>query len=571
MKNTKLYPFERNKYFYGKLLSVEDFNAEQKYMNDKRRLANRLLHGIGVVAGMNVVRLDDQTLSLESGMAFDSTGREIVVDTPVTKKLSLISGYDSALSNSSNAYVYLCIEYSENEKGEAHNIAAADSTKQVYDTVKEAYSLYLTSAEPDDEVLSSDDLFEGRKTVFWDGNIRIRQVLPRYVRPDGRFTLRVEIESYTKRYAAFSYDVQLICLNETAENSSILRISFDEMLFEKTGKYTLDYELSATDVVGTEGVAVIDPATFTLSYDKKPAQGEISGKNITNITDNDIAQEVKQSCFRQGMDSLLRSTLGQRLYLARIHLINAVGSIIIESIENVPFRQYISGQMLLSAMDKMNCGNSDNATEGSSLGKDIACNATGIQNEIASGVCRINLDSGSYKNKTAVSDEIIHGLGLGSVTIVLGLLASDNSIVYGSPSVFKDDVPQFDVAAKLNPTKGSFVIAVMSKATTVADFVDVKWTAIRDVEEAVSEKSSMRLSIKPNSLVLKPRESRYLETVCSNMTNKAVIWSVASENGGEIDSNGLYAAPNTEGVYEVIARSAAYPDIKASIMVVVRE
>ena len=78
MKNTQLYPFERNKYYYGMLLSVEDFNSEQKYMNDKRRLVNRLVHGTGVVSGLNVVAIDDQTISVESGLAFDNTGREIL-------------------------------------------------------------------------------------------------------------------------------------------------------------------------------------------------------------------------------------------------------------------------------------------------------------------------------------------------------------------------------------------------------------------------------------------------------------------------------------------------------------
>ena len=41
MKNMKYFPFERNKYFYGKLLTVDDFETEQRYMNDKRRVLNR--------------------------------------------------------------------------------------------------------------------------------------------------------------------------------------------------------------------------------------------------------------------------------------------------------------------------------------------------------------------------------------------------------------------------------------------------------------------------------------------------------------------------------------------------
>ena len=76
MKNSKIFPFERNKYYFGKLMSVEDFNLEQKYVNDKRRMLNRFVIGTGVVAGMYVVRIDERTISVERGFALDSLGRK---------------------------------------------------------------------------------------------------------------------------------------------------------------------------------------------------------------------------------------------------------------------------------------------------------------------------------------------------------------------------------------------------------------------------------------------------------------------------------------------------------------
>ena len=80
MKNLKCFPFERNRYFYGKLLSVEDFETEQKYFNDKRRTINRFLFGSGVVCGLNVVEVDDESISVERGLALDFAGREIMLD-----------------------------------------------------------------------------------------------------------------------------------------------------------------------------------------------------------------------------------------------------------------------------------------------------------------------------------------------------------------------------------------------------------------------------------------------------------------------------------------------------------
>ena len=51
MNNLKYYPFERNRYYYGKLLTEQDFIQDQQYYNDKRRLPNRFLHGAGIAAG----------------------------------------------------------------------------------------------------------------------------------------------------------------------------------------------------------------------------------------------------------------------------------------------------------------------------------------------------------------------------------------------------------------------------------------------------------------------------------------------------------------------------------------
>lgn len=85
MTNLSLFPIERNRYFYGKLLTVRDFELEQKYLNDKRRLLNLAIAGPGVVCGLTVSKSDDMTLMLESGLALDCMGREIVVDAPVIK------------------------------------------------------------------------------------------------------------------------------------------------------------------------------------------------------------------------------------------------------------------------------------------------------------------------------------------------------------------------------------------------------------------------------------------------------------------------------------------------------
>src|ERR1700719_3471012 len=46
--------FLRLRYFYGRMLSAEDFQTEQNFFREKLKLHNRCLHGYGVVCGLRV-------------------------------------------------------------------------------------------------------------------------------------------------------------------------------------------------------------------------------------------------------------------------------------------------------------------------------------------------------------------------------------------------------------------------------------------------------------------------------------------------------------------------------------
>ena len=48
-------------------------------------------------------------------------------------------------------------------------------------------------------------------------------------------------------------------------------------------------------------------------------------------------------------------------------------------------------------------------------------------------------------------------------------------------------------------------------------------------------------------------------------------WSVKDRDGGVIDKNGKYTAPETEGIYQIAVSSVAYPEVQASTFVIVRE
>ncbi|MEZ4447690.1 MAG: YncE family protein, partial [Polyangiaceae bacterium] len=68
----------RNHYYYGKMMDVLHFQMEQRYVNQKRWLINRLSLGDGILCGLGVEAEGDQ-LCVDCGVGIDCYGREVIV------------------------------------------------------------------------------------------------------------------------------------------------------------------------------------------------------------------------------------------------------------------------------------------------------------------------------------------------------------------------------------------------------------------------------------------------------------------------------------------------------------
>ena len=119
---------ERPRYFAGKLLTAEDYELEQAYHIERRRLLNRMLHGAGVVSGLEVDDGNGGTVTVEPGFALDPQGREILVCEP--QKLTIAKGDEQ---------VSICLLYREEETDRG--------------TTRETYELVATTAPPEDAVV----------------------------------------------------------------------------------------------------------------------------------------------------------------------------------------------------------------------------------------------------------------------------------------------------------------------------------------------------------------------------------------------------------------------------------
>jgi hypothetical protein len=119
---------QRPRFFFGKLLTAEDFAQEQQYVLDKLKRHNRSLHGFGIVLGLKVTTKSGK-IAIDPGLALDCQGNEIVIGT-----IQLIS--PSVAAEPGAAYVN--IRYAEEQIGPVTIDREANAS-----TIKESFEIHI--------------------------------------------------------------------------------------------------------------------------------------------------------------------------------------------------------------------------------------------------------------------------------------------------------------------------------------------------------------------------------------------------------------------------------------------
>ncbi len=575
MKNLKSFPFERNRYFYGKLLSVEDFETEQKYFNDKRRTINRFLFGSGIVCGLQVVEVDDESISLERGLALDFAGREIVVDEPIVKKIVDLEGYHS---EQDNGFYYLCLNYQESAFEPMHNVAGMGENKEgEFNKYKEGYHLFITQTEPEREVFSPIQLYERSTEIYCANGIKICQILPRYLEMGSETTLRIEIENIGQQQN-FSFDYELMLSFLTYQDEPRVQVHFDEKDWTKDKKYIIEIPLKVVYINNVEAEVFLVPESFTLYVGERSYHISENYTNKAHISRKDGNQTLLEEYYKNAMEYVVNHTYQQSIYLAKIYVVKTADLCLIERIEQLPFGQYILHTEISTALmyklvedvkklKMQNLSQLDQRKIGDRYSEqpETACG------EVTFEVKRVK------QGEVIYSERIFHGLGLSPVTIILGYevengYAEERETIFGDASIFQNSKEDFQafLGAKLEVSEGAFVIGMKIRKKSNIEKVVVRWTAWKNPIQRL-EIQKKRLFIQPDIPNICVGESITFTTISEGFQDERIKWSVKDLDGGTIDKNGKYTAPETAGVFRISAVSTIYPDIVASTFVVVRE
>lgn len=219
--DSSLSSFERNSYFYGKLLTVRDFDLEQKYGIEKNHLLNRLIKGKGIVCGLEVdekitLEKDNQQdrlflrVQISQGVALDSLGQEIVVTQNISEALEL--------NTRGKNYIY--IQYKEQPTERVSQV------ENGYARIKETYTIFASLEVPSAQIkgivfVESDTDSEsilGVKVEAVDATTQIVKAVT-FTDISGNYTLLVPNGNYQVKASANGFETQI---------SGVITVSLDK-------------------------------------------------------------------------------------------------------------------------------------------------------------------------------------------------------------------------------------------------------------------------------------------------------------------------------------------------------
>ena len=574
MKNLQYFPFERNRYYYGKLLTEQDFNSEQRYFNDKRRMVNRFLHGSGVAAGLTVAGIDEKSISLEAGLALDGAGREIVAERPAVVRLEQLDGFSRLSEEKNRDFVYLCIEYDEKETMPSHSIASGPETRDggtEFDKCREGYRLYLTDRPLEDTSDTLDAMFHKRTILYEDEGICITQQYPRFIKSGEEFELRLIIENRgSAKEVSLELEETLTCASFRGENR--FRAAVKERMETRDSVKEYAYILNAFPVEMGDAEFSMSAEQFRLKCGGKSQKLSRELFTAVPVVKKDAYQMLKEQHYREAMDHVLKNAYPPGIYLAKIWLIQTGHVYMIDRVEPMPFDQYVYTPFLTMGMLKALLAEREKEAGARGPSREIPVNPEGKEKEErrAQGTVELQLGIGGKRGQKFFSHEIVHGLGLGEVSIALAL-EGEKEMLFGSSEIFEDDTPKAELAAKADISRGSFVIGLRLLEPTGQQTIRVHWTAVMGKQDRVGTLGEPRLTIRPSKLEMRVRETYYLEAAAENLPGAQILWEVRSREGGFISRDGMYTAPNQPGVYEIQAWCQEMPKLRASLYVIVRE
>lgn len=591
LENNQLLPFERNRYYTGKLLTSADFQAEQTYMNQKRHFLNKMMYGDGIVCGLGVYNLDDMSVMVESGVGVDGLGREIVVASSVMKKLSAVDGFEGLESD----HAVLCLRYQEEP---VHPVYAVRSQEQgegyECNRIREGYQLFLQDAHAMPEAPAPESEFLTSALLYIDADFSVELSIPTVASCSQPVRLQLKVSRRSDVQALFSLETTLQTpALLSAEGEHELPIKLTDLYIPDETPAVAEFWLTAQPQPAADSVIIAGAESTRIRVGE--SERAMSDNFMVKISVEDTLPSALVARAIGAVSLETRELAGVRDFipLADVYLQQTKNSYLIDRISQSGIRHYLQLpadadlREIYGAWFTRPAGTGQSHTGPAAPQAEVEAPGRYTEPVYASGVCEIPLGGNARRGQIFRSDEILHGLGTGNVFVQVGfeylsedakLGATARSTIYGDPQFFAEEEPPIsyaDTAVKVNNDRGSFVVAAQLTRDTPQTLLTLRWVAIRlpvgDEPNKLQRLAGKSIAAVQPTVVLATRESHFFNVKFKNMEPCTLTYELTERDSGEITSDGIYTAPAKEGVYEIRISCADMPLVSTYAYAVVKK
>lgn len=591
LENNQLLPFERNRYYIGKLLTSADFQAEQTYMNQKRHFLNKMMFGDGIVCGLGVYNLDDMSVMVESGVGVDGLGREIVVPSSVMKKLSAVEGFETLESD----HAVLCLRYQEEP---VHPVYAVRSQElgEGYECnrIREGYQLFLQDAHAMPDLPAPESEFLTSALLYIDSDFSVELSLPTVVSCSRPVRLQIKVTRRSDVQALFSMETVLQTPSLlSADGEHELPVKLTDLYIPDDTPVIEEFWLTAQAQPATDSVIIAGAESTRIRVGESDRAMSDNFMMKVSVEDTAPSALVARAIGAVSLETRELAGAWDFIPLADVYLQQAKNSYLIDHISQADIRRYLhlpASATLRETYDAWfirPAGIAGPAAGTVTVSGEEETTGRTPEPVYATGVCEIPLGSGARRGQIFRSDEILHGLGTGNVFVQVGfeflsedpkLGATARSTIYGDPQFFAEEEPPIsyaDTAIKVNNDRGSFVVAAQLTRDTPQTLLTLRWVAIRlpvgDEPSKLQRLSGKSIAAVQPTVVLATRESHFFNVKFKNMEPCTLTYELTERDSGEITSDGIYTAPAKEGVYEIRISCADMPLVSTYAYAVVKK
>lgn len=577
---THLYPFSKNRYFPHKRMRAADFIRDQEYAEKKLAFLSRLDFGTGVALGLEAQRIDGDSLLVSPGFAVDGYGRWLIVDEPAICRVRTLPGFDALHGETA----ILWLNYQE-ELTEPMFVPGEREEVREYAVARERYSFRLTDMRALPGAAGDQTLFSD-VVLFEDADLRIRQVIPRILPAQGLVQLKLIIESFCpeRLEIGLRYFPELpgwrpansdrpLCLDQT------LRLDKGETVLAFTG---------ALDTTAQAVLLSLPERGFMLEKRGVQLGARDSFQEEFPVAAGDPLAILESRLLARDPQELWGGGLEDGVPIAGVRLLRYGDQVLLDSI----FPLSRSRRAVLPCLKErlQYCGGFFPASPEAGAGENAAASPPPAaapsedHRRMATGI--VTLTAGLHLREGSIlcSDEIAHELGPGTVFIEFGienvypavgidrnytdLLLGDASLFSQASGTYDDG---FDRGVRIHPEKGTFELAVRLKGELRQTSLRLRWFAWRTEEHAARKLPvGTLLRLEPDVVRTAPGATVNFVPVFENGAGSPCDFLIPDKQSGLITPNGIYTAPQRDGLYQICAQLKDMPETRVNAFVIVR-